>query len=112
MKISIYLASSVNGMISNKKGIPDWLSQEYGDGFMKICRHTKAVIMGKKTYDILVPDYLPLKSNSEGTMIVLTHGVSTNPPQPNVIFTDKNPQDIVNMLEERGHSEALLLAER
>ena len=70
MKISIYMAFSANGYISNRKAVPDWLSQEYGKGFMEICQRTKAVIMGRKTYDILAPDNLPLKS--DGTTVVLT----------------------------------------
>ena len=106
MKIIIYLASSVNGMISNKKGVPDWLSQEYMDGFASVCQETQAVIMGKTTYDILAPDYLPLKN--EGTMIVLTHNTD-QPGQPNLIFTDKGPEHIVSLLRDRGHTEAVII---
>ena len=61
MKISIYLATSANGMISNSRNVPDWLSQEYGMGFISICQRTKAVIMVKTTYNILALDHLPLK---------------------------------------------------
>lgn len=107
MKISIYMASSVNGMISNKKNVPDWLSQEYEQGFMAICQQTKAVIMGKTTYNILAPDYLPLKE--DGTMAVLTHDTTAKPSQSNVVFTDKGPEGIVAMLEARGHSEAVII---
>jgi dihydrofolate reductase len=107
MKIRIYLASSVNGMISNQKGVPDWLSQEYGQGFMSLSQQAKAVIMGKKTYNILVPDHLPLKS--EGTIVVLTHDTAAAPVQSNVIFTDKNPTEIVELLEKRGHDEAIII---
>ena len=107
MNISVYLASSINGMISNKANVPDWLSPEYGQGFMAICQRMKAVVMGKTTYEILIPDHLPLKD--EGTLIVLTHDTAAEPPQPNVVFTDKTPQEIVRILEERGHHEAVLI---
>ena len=33
MKISIYIAITPNGMISNPRNVPDWLSPEYGEGF-------------------------------------------------------------------------------
>src|SRR5690349_18157297 len=105
MKISIYLAASVNGMISNKKGIPDWLSQEYGQGFFSMCEEKKAVIMGKTTYNILAPDNLPLKTG--GTMAVLTH--HSEPSQPNVIFSHGNSDDIVELLQARGHNEAVII---
>jgi dihydrofolate reductase len=107
MKISIYLAASANGLISNNRNVPDWLSQEYGQGFYEICQQKNAVIMGKLTYNILAPDYLPLKN--EGTMVVLTHDTTTRPSQSNVIFTDKSPNEIVALLEARGHAEAVII---
>jgi dihydrofolate reductase len=106
MNVIVYLASSVNGMISNQRNVPDWLSPEYGEGFMSITHRTKAVIMGKKTYQILAPDHLPLKD--EGSLIVLAH--DRNPPaQSNVIFTDKSPQEIISLLKSRGHTEAVII---
>lgn len=107
MKISVYLAASANGMISNNRNIPDWLSKEYGEGFMTMSQKMKAVIMGKTTYNILAPDYLPLKN--EGTLVVLTHDTSAKPAQPNVVFTDKNAQNIVALLESQGYSEAVII---
>jgi dihydrofolate reductase len=107
MKISVYLATSINGMISNSRNVPDWLSQEYGMGFMSICQRTKAVIMGKTTYNILAPDYLPLKD--DGSLVVLTHDASMKSAQGNVLFTDKQPSEIVSLLEARGHTEAVII---
>ncbi len=107
MNISVYLASSVNGMISNKANVPNWLSQEYGQGFLAICQRRQAVVMGKRTCEILSPDHLPLKGG--GTLIVLTHDTAVKPSQPNVVFTDKTPQEIVRILEARGHHEAVII---
>jgi dihydrofolate reductase len=108
MKISIYMASSVNGLISNKRGVPDWLSPEFEKGFMEICRRSKAVIMGKTTYNVLAPEYLPLKEE-EGTMAVFTRDITSKPAQSNVVFTDKDPKGIVAMLEAKGHTEAVII---
>jgi dihydrofolate reductase len=107
MKISIYMASSVNGMISNKRNVPDWLSPEYEQGFMAVTQKSKAVIMGKITYNILAPDYLPLRD--EGTLVVLTRDLTQKPAQSNVVFTDKDPKKIVTMLEAKGHTEAVII---
>ncbi len=107
MNISIYLASSINGMISNGANVPDWLSQEYGQGFLSICQRMQAVVMGRTTYEILSPDHLPL--TGEGTLIVLTHDTAATPSQPNVVFTDETPHEIVRMLEARGHHEAVII---
>lgn len=107
MNISVYLAASINGMISNKANVPNWLSQEYGQGLLAICQRTKAVVMGKTTYEILIPDHLPLKE--DGTLIVLTHDTAAIPSQSNVVFTDKTPQEIIRILEARGHDEAVII---
>lgn len=107
MKIIVYLASSANGLISNKRNVPDWLSDEYSDGFMAMSQQTKAVIMGKATYNILAPEYLPLKD--EGILVVLTHDTSVRPAQSNVVFTDNTPQAIATMLETQGYSEAVII---
>src|SRR5437868_15350987 len=74
---------------------------------MEICHRTKAVIMGRKTYEILAPDNLPLKS--EGTTIVLTSNTGIEPANSTVIFTSKSPEDIVALLEEKNHAEAVII---
>ena len=106
MKIIIYLAASANGMISNNRNAPDWLSPEYGQGFMAISQRTQAVIMGKTTYNILSPDYLPLK---EGSLVVLTHDTKAAPSQPNVLFTSESPEKIIAQLATKGHTEAVII---
>ena len=107
MKISVYLATSVNGMISNRRNVPDWLSPEYGMEFLAICQRTRAVIMGRTTYDILAPDHLPL--TDDGSLVVLTHDTSRQPSQANVLFTDRGPGEIRTVLEARGHTEAVII---
>jgi dihydrofolate reductase len=107
MKITIYLAASVNGMISNSRNVPDWLSPEYVDGFMEISQRTRAVIMGKTTYNILAPDNLPLKD--DGMLVVMTHDTQAKPPQNNILFTDIKPAEIVQLLESKGYSEAVII---
>lgn len=63
--------------------------------------------MGKTTYNILAPDYLPLKD--EGTLAVLTRDIIAKPAQSNVVFTDKDPKEIVALFEARGHTEAVII---
>lgn len=107
MKVIVYLASSANGIISNNKNVPDWLSQEYGQGFMEISQRTQAVIMGKTTYNILSPDNLPLKDT--GSLVVLTHDTKATPSQANVLFASDSPKDIVEQLAAKGHTEAVII---
>jgi dihydrofolate reductase len=107
MKISVYIATSANGLISNSRNVPDWLSAEYGQGMVAICQRFKAVIMGKTTYNIIAPDYLPLKD--EGTTIVLTTDESSKSDNPTVIFTKNSPAEIKDTLADKGHTEAVII---
>ena len=107
MKISIYIAISANGFISNSRNVPDWLSPEYGEGFASICQKMKAVIMGKTTYNILAPDYLPLQN--EGTTVVLTTDENAKSENPTVVFTKNKAAEIAEMLTQRGHTEAVII---
>lgn len=107
MKISIYIAASANGLISNSRNVPDWLSPEYGTGMMAICREYKAVVMGRVTYDILAPDYLPL--TNEGTTVVLTTNEDAKSDNSTVVFTKSAPAEIVRLLTDRGHTNAVII---
>ncbi len=107
MKISIYIAISSNGFISNSRNVPDWLSPEYGQEFYSICKEYKAVIMGKTTYNILAPNYLPL--TTEGTTVVLTTDRQAKSENSTVVFTQNNATEIVQMLTDKGHEEAVII---
>ena len=63
--------------------------------------------MGRKTYEIISPDYLPIKEG--GTLAVLTHRTNDTASQSNVVFTDKKPKEVVAMLKERGHEQAVII---
>src|SRR5687768_7339947 len=103
MKTIIYLAASANGLISNNRNVPDWLSPQYEQGFMDISQRTQAVIMGKTTYNVLAPaDYLPLKEG--GSLVVLTHDTNATPAQSNVLFTNDSPEKIIAQLAAKGHT--------
>lgn len=107
VNISIYIATSSNGYISNGRNVPDWLSSEYGQGFAEICQERRAVIMGRKTYDILAPDYLPLRE--DGVSVVLTSHTDIKPANSTVVFTSARPGEIVSMLEKKGFSESVII---
>src|ERR1700742_150914 len=106
MKVIVYLAASANGLISNARNVPDWLSPEFAEDFVRSSQRTQAVIMGKKTYDHLSPDHLPLK---DGSLVVLTHNTKAISSQTNVLFTSDRPKEIISRLAAKGHAEALII---
>jgi dihydrofolate reductase len=107
MRISIYIAVSSNGLISNSRNEPDWLSDEFGGDFVSTCQRYKAVIMGRTTYNKLSPDYLPL--TSEGTTVVLTTDKKAKSDNPTVVFAQNGAAEIVRMLKDKGHTEAVII---
>src|SRR5688572_29549426 len=107
MKISVFIAASSNGFISNSRNEPDWLSPEFDESFVSICQKYKAVIMGKTTYNKLSPNYLPL--TSEGTTVVLTTDKQAKSDNPTVVFVQNNPSEIAQMLADKGHTEAVII---
>jgi dihydrofolate reductase len=107
MKISIYIAVSSNGLISNSRNEPDWLSPEFGEDFVSICQRYKAVIMGRTTYNKLAPDYLPL--TSEGTTVVLTTDKQAKSDNPTVVFVQNSASEIARMLTDKGHTKAVII---
>ena len=66
-KISIYIATSIDGYIARKDGGLDWLDRVGGFdedyGFQKLLSNIDALIIGRKTYEvaITVPDPYPGK---------------------------------------------------
>ena len=63
--------------------------------------------MGKTTYNILAPNYLPL--TNEGTTVVLTTDKQSNSDNPTVVFTQNNASEIAQMLADKGHTEAVII---
>lgn len=107
MTISVYIAVSTNGLISNSRNVADWLSEEYGQGLYAMCQQAKAVIMGKTTYAILAPDHLPLKQ--EGTTVVMTSDKQATSANSTVIFTQATPAEISQLFTDKGHGEAVII---
>ena len=107
MKITIYIATSANGSISNSRNVPDWLSDEYGSGMMEICNRYRAVIMGRTTYDIIAPDYLPF--SKDGIIKVMSRQKNLKPANAAVQFTSESPHEIVSDLERLGYLHAVII---
>ncbi len=106
MKVILYMALTVNGMIAKEDGNSEWVSEEDTTSFVAMCQKTKAVIMGRHTYDVLSPDDLPLK---EGLQIVMTNNKVLRTENQTVVFTNKEPKEVLSMLEKKGYQEACVI---
>lgn len=106
MKIILYMDITANGMIGKADGNSDFTSEADGKSFNAICQKVGVVISGRKTYEVLYPNYPPLKT---GIHWVLTSGLTKKCSNPVVKFTDKAPEELVAGLEKSGIKEAVLI---
>ena len=51
MKVILYMASSINGIIADKKGNEDFLPDLNWKTFLKIAKKCKCIVIGRKTYE-------------------------------------------------------------
>lgn len=98
---------SVNGQIARENGTVDWNSSE---GWTSFYNHGKAAgnfIMGSNTYRVGMADgTFPF----EGALnIVMTRQKVENTWGDTVIFTDKSPKEVLEMVEQKGFKTALLI---
>lgn len=106
MKTTLYMAVTVNGKIAGTGDDTSWTSKEDWDGFHAMCKKTGNAVIGRRTYEVV---------KKEGTQldhiltVVFSHDSTLLAKQsPHTIFTDKPPKDVLTLLEEKGHKEALV----
>lgn len=100
------MAITVNGMIGKSDGNSDFTSEADGVNFNATCQKIGVVIMGRKTYEVLYPDYMPLK---QGTHWVLTNDTTKISNNSTVKFTNKPPEELIKDLERSGTNEVCLI---
>lgn len=106
MKTILYMGTSINGYIAKEDGDSEWTSEEDLQGFYKNSQAAGNIIMGKNTYDSASEyGYFPFPG---AVNVIMTHQNIENKWGDQVIFTDKSPKEISQMLEERGFKEAFL----
>ncbi|MBM3138440.1 MAG: dihydrofolate reductase [Chloroflexi bacterium] len=107
MKVSVFIAASVDGYIAREDGGIDWLenpdanpNQDYG--YQDFIRNIDAILMGRNTFDVVMN--LPDWSYGGIPLFVLTHHPSTLPSDKfeEVQPIQGKPQEIINELEKLG----------
>jgi len=99
------MAVSIDGKTTGKDDDVSWVTDsdvERMDDFMMQCG---VMVMGSKTYESFGED-LP---NDKALQVVLTKQDKLLKKKiNNVIFTDKEPKEVLSMLEEMGFKQAVL----
>ena len=103
MKTILLMAMTLDGKIAkDSEHFPDWTGKEDKKLFSIISKRAGVLIMGSKTFDTIGS---PLSGRKN---IVLTRDKSRISKLDNLVFTDRNPKDILEELENEGFSEVVL----
>lgn len=105
MKIILMAAMTADGNIGKdaKHLSLDWTSHADKKLFVQITKQAGVIIMGRTTYDTIGRP-LPKRLN-----IILTSSPEHYTSQPGIIeFHRKSPQEIIEYLKSKGHTQAVL----
>jgi dihydrofolate reductase len=97
MKTILYMAITINGFVAGENDDTSWVSKESWESYLKTIKSMDAVIIGRNTYDIMPQD----EFQPNCIYVVLTHNAPEKAKVTNIIFTDKSPQAILDLLNEK-----------
>lgn len=107
MKVILYMGISINGNIAREDGTVDWNSEAGWNSFFDHGKAAGNFVMGRKTFEIAIQDgSFPF----EGAVnVVMTHESVENTWSDRVVFTDKDPVEVVEMVAGMGFGTMLLI---
>lgn len=97
MKVILYMAMSLNGMIAKKDDTATWISKEEWDSYSLAVRTANHLIIGRRTYNILTkqPEFAELKdvkivaiSKSTFKTLSKNHQIANSPKEALRLFKD------------------------
>jgi dihydrofolate reductase len=99
MKVFIYMATTINGMIKADVPYKQWISDVSWHSYLKALGDMDIAVVGAKTYKIMTTDEFA----AGVPFVVLTHNSTELQQRGKVSFSDKPPQELVRDLETRGY---------
>ena len=105
MKLTVYMATSIDGLITRGDNDSDWVSKTDWDQFYSYIQANDAVIMGRKTMEQFGEDF-PI----EGPInIVLSRNNDLHKETDSLVILSANPQDIIELARKRSLNNLLLI---
>lgn len=104
MKIILMMAMTADGKIARSSmELVDWTGKADKKYFVDTSKESGVMIMGSKTYDT-IGTCLPGRKS-----IVMSRDQSRKSTDPNLVFTDKSVEQIIQELEADGYQSAVLI---
>lgn len=109
MKVTLFMATSVNGMIADKNGNEDFLSHTHWKTLVELANNAGNFIIGRKTYEVVK------NWDEEYGFHELAHLERIIVSQTELVDADQgytiasSPENALKKLHEKGHENALVL---
>lgn len=100
MKVILYMAITLNGMIARENGEVDWTSDITWNSYFSFLKRTKNLILGKASYDIMTKK----EFDPEVFYVVVTSSKKNEKKVPKIEFVS-SPKDALLFLENKGFEE-------
>ncbi|MBD3366014.1 hypothetical protein GF360_01580 [candidate division WWE3 bacterium] len=106
MKITLYMATSIDGYITRGQEDSSWVSETDWDQFYSYIKASDAVIMGRKTMEQFDSDEFPIENSFN---IVLTSNEDLHKEAENLSIREGSANDIVNFARKKGFENLLII---
>ncbi len=105
MKLTVYMAISIDGLTTRGDTDSDWVSKSDWDQFYSYINANDAVIMGRKTMEQFGEDF-PI----EGPLnVVLSRNKDIQKNEEKLIITNSSPKELIELIEAKNLSNVLLI---
>ncbi|MBI4170836.1 MAG: dihydrofolate reductase [Candidatus Aenigmarchaeota archaeon] len=107
MKVVLYMAMTANGIIAKEDDDTSFVSKAEWKSFRAMIRRTGNMVIGRRTYEIMrkADEFAGL---DKVKIVVVTHDISLKGDTTNIIFTSKQPKEVLRLLKKEGFSKVLI----
>lgn len=106
MKITLYMAITIDGFVARKDGDSDWVSELDTAGFEGQIEEKGCIILGSKTYNQYLGELYPVEGI---TNIVLSKSDSSIDQTNENVFVADSPENALEIAHQKGFEKVLLI---
>ena len=107
MKVTLWMAMSLNGMIARKNNEEDFLSHDNWLNWLDALKETPSIIWGRKTHEIVKNWPKSYFDDIKNTFSVIVSSDKTYKLEDQFVLAD-SPKRALEILEKKGFEEVLL----
>lgn len=103
MKVILYMAITLNGIIAKEDDDTSWVTETEWRSYSGMIKKAGNMIIGRRTYEVMLENNEFNKSNlNKIKIMVLTHDASLQIHNPKFVSIAKSPKEAINILHKQG----------